>query len=568
MHPEVRGSVDGQAIDPLAAAKERWERDVLAPSLAQQPERAERFETPSHLPLERLYTPLDTADVDYLGEIGFPGQYPFTRGPYPGMYRQNLWIFGMYSGFGTAEETNARFRYLLSQGQTGFSIALDLPTQIGYDPDHPLSRGEVGKVGVSLASLEDMERLFDGIPFDQVRQIRTTANAIGPIFAAMVLAMARRRGVDPRRIKLFVQNDVLKEFIARGTQIYPPAPSLRHTVDVVEYCARQGLDTWTPLAISGYHIRDAGATAVQELAFAFSNAIAYFEEAIRRGVDVNAFAPTVWAFLSVDVSFFEEIAKLRAARRVWARLMRDRFGAAAPQAQALKIFGFTLGGRATAQQPLNNVVRVTVMALAAALGGVQTLHTTAYDEAFATPTEEAATLALRTQQVIAHETGVTDVIDGLGGSWLIERLTTEIERRVFELLRQVDELGGAVSCIESGWFQKALADQAYAYQREVEAGARPVVGVNRYATEQATRIPVFKVDPAVEARIVARLPELRARRDGQRVQEALAFVENAARRRENTMEPILAAVEAYATVGEICGALRNAWGTYRDLSVF
>ena len=560
--------MDPIAPKRMAEAKAAWERDVLGPALAQQPERRPEFLSFSGVPLERVYTPAGEEGPAYLDEIGFPGDFPFTRGPYPAMYRQNYWIFGMYSGFGSAEETNQRFRYLLSQGQTGFSVALDLPTQLGFDPDHPVSAGEVGKVGVSLASLDDMERLFQGIPFEKVRQIRTTANSIGPIFAAMVLAMARKQGVDPRTIKLFIQNDVLKEYVARGTQIYPPGPSLRHSIDVVEYCARHGLDTWTPLAISGYHIRDAGATATQELAFSFSNAIAYFDEAVRRGVDIDAFAPGIWAFLASDIFFLEEIAKFRAARRVWAKLMRDRYGATERDALALKIFGFTLGGRMTARQPLNNVVRVGIMALAAALGGVNTLHTTAFDEALAVPTEEAATLALRTQQIIAHETGVADVVDPLGGSWALERLTGEIERETFAIIGQVEKLGGAVGCIERGWFHRQLADQAYRYQREIEAEERVVVGVNRFVSEEENKVKVFQADPASEARIVARIKELKSRRDATRAAETLSRVEAAARQGENTVEPLIAAVEANATVGEICEALRRAWGTYEGNTDF
>ncbi len=546
----------------LAAAKATWERDVLGPALAYQPERWQSFETLSGIPLERLDIPGEGTAEEYLSEIGFPGAYPFTRGSYPAMYRQNYWIFGMYSGFGSAEETNRRFRYLLAQGQTGFSIALDLPTQIGYDPDHEVSSGEVGKVGVSLSSLDDMERLFDGISFDKVRQIRTTANSIGPIFAAMVIAMARKQGVDPRSIKLFIQNDVLKEYIARGTQIYPPGPSLKHSIDVVEYCARHGIDTWTPLAISGYHIRDAGATAVQELAFSFSNAIAYFNEAVSRGVDIDRFAGGIWAFLASDIHLLEEVAKFRAARRVWAKLMKERYGAMNQDAMALKIFGFTLGGRLTAQQPLNNVVRVAIMALAAALGGVNTLHTTAYDEALSVPTEEAAILALRTQQIIANEAGVTDVIDGLGGSWTVERLTGDIEKRVFHEIEKIAQLGGSVRCIESGWFQQALADQAYRYQMEVERKTRTVVGVNQYTTDAPYNAQVFKVDPTSEERILNRVREVKARRNSGAVAQTLGEVEAAARAGENTMETIIAAVEAYATVGEICDALRLAWGVY------
>lgn len=530
--------------------------------------RKQEFRTLGDLPLKGVYTPADTAGIPYETEIGRPGEYPFTRGVTPEMYRENFWIMGMYSGFGSAEEANERFRYLLSQGQTGFSIALDLPTQMGYDPDDPMARGEVGKVGVSLASLEDMERLFDGIPFARVRQIRTTANAIGPVFAAMVIAMARRQGVDPQQINLFIQNDVLKEYIARGAYIYPPGPSLRHSVDVIEYCARHGLRNWTPLAVSGYHIRDSGATAAQELAFTFANASAYFREAIRRGVRVDEFAHNIWTFLSGDIYFLEEVAKFRAARRGWAKLLRERFGATTPEAQALKIFCYTLGGRATAQQPLNNIARVAIMTLAAVLGGVQTIATTSYDEAFSVPTEEAATIALRTQQIVAHETGAADIVDPLGGAWALEALTRQLEDQVFAILDRVEQAGGAVACIESGYFQRELADAAYKYQAEVERGDRVIVGVNRFQATEEPKIPVFRPNPESERRQPERVQALRARRDGAAVQAALGRLAEAARRGENTVEPLIAAVSAYATIGEICGTLRQVWGRYTDPAAF
>ena len=468
----------------------------------------------------------------------------------------------MYSGAGTAEETNRRFKHLLSQGQTGFSVALDLPTQMGYDPDHPMARGEVGKVGVSLASLEDMERLFDGIDFTQVRQIRTTANAIGPLFAAMVIAMARRAGAGPSAINLFVQNDVLKEYFARGAYIYPPGPSLRHSVDLIEYCARNGLKNWTPLAISGYHIRDSGASAAQELAFAWADACAYFQEALRRGLKADDFAPSIWAFLAGDIHFLEEVAKFRCARRTWAHLLRERFGATTPAAQQLKIFCYTLGGRATAQQPLNNIARVAVMTLAAVFGGVQTIATTAYDEAYATPTEEAATIALRTQQMIAHEARAADVADALGGSRALEALTDQLTQQVMELLAETDRQGGAVACIENGYFQRELADAAYRYQREVDSGERVIVGVNAYRAAEEPKIPVFRPDPETEQLQLYRLNALRTRRNSSLVHAALDRLEAAARQGENCMEAMIAAVEAYATTGEICGRLRRVWGTH------
>lgn len=527
--------------------------------------RKQAFRTLGDLPLKGRYTPEDAGEI---AEIGEPGAYPFTRGVTPEMYRKNFWIMGMYSGFGSAEEANQRFRYLLSQGQTGFSVALDLPTQMGYDPDDPMARGEVGKVGVNLTSLEDMERLFSGIPFDQVRQIRTTANAIGPVFAAMVIAMARRQGVDPRQINLFIQNDVLKEYIARGAYIYPPGPSLKHSVDVIEYCAQHGLRNWTPLAVSGYHIRDSGSTAVQELAFTFANASAYFAEALRRGVPVDDFAHNIWTFLAGDIYFLEEVAKFRAARRVWAKLLKERFGATSPEAQSLKIFCYTLGGRASAQQPLNNIARVAVMTLAAVLGGVQTIATTSYDEAYATPTEEAATIALRTQQIIAHETGAADIVDALGGSWALEALTSQVEEQVLATMEKVEQAGGAVACIENGFFQRELTDAAFRYQRELDSGERVVVGVNAFKAKEEPSIPVFKPNPESELRQIDRVRALRNRRDNAAVEAALGVLESAARNGENTMEPIIQAVSAYATIGEICGTLRKVWGRYSDPAAF
>lgn len=526
--------------------------------------RKKEFRTPSGLELKPVYTAEDAPSP----ELGRPGEYPFTRGVTRDMYRQNFWIMGMYSGFGSAEEANQRFRYLLSQGQTGFSVALDLPTQMGYDPDDAMARGEVGKVGVSLASLEDMERLFDGIPFGQVRQIRTTANAMGPIFAAMVIAMCRRQGADPRSINLFIQNDVLKEYIARGAYIYPPGPALRHSVDVIEYCARNGLKNWTPLAVSGYHIRDSGSTAVQELAFTLANAVAYLTEAVRRGVPIDDFAPNIWTFLAGDIHFLEEVAKFRCARRTWAKLLRERFGAALPDAQALKIFCYTLGGRLTAQQPLNNIARVAVMTLAAVLGGVQTIATSSYDEAYSTPTEEAATIALRTQQIIAHETGAADLVDALGGSWALEALTDRMEEQVFAALAKVEQAGGSVACIESGWFQRELADAAYRHQVEVDKAERVVVGVNAFKADDEPAIPVFRPNPESERTQGERVRALRSRRDAGAVAAALARIEAAARSGENCMEPIIEAVSAYATVGEICGVLRKVWGRYTDGGAF
>ncbi|MCL4702205.1 MAG: methylmalonyl-CoA mutase [Burkholderiaceae bacterium] len=530
--------------------------------------RKAEFRTSDGIVLERVYGPTADDSADFRDRIGLPGEFPFTRGADPEMYRRAFWIMGMYSGAGNAEETNKRFRYLLSQGQTGFSIALDLPTQMGYDPDDPKARGEVGKIGVSLASLEDFELLFDGIPLEDIRQIRTTANAISPLFAAMVIAMARRKGIDPGNIKLFLQNDVLKEYVARGTYIYPPGPSLKHSVDVIEYCASNGLENWTPMSVAGYHIRDSGATPAQELAFCLANAMAYFREAKSRGIEADRFAQNIWMFLAGDINLLEEVAKFRCARRIWAKLMRDRFGARIPETQALKIFCYTLGGRLTAQQPLNNIARVAIMTLGAVLGGVQTLATSSYDEAYSTPTEESAAIALRIQQIVAHESGVADIVDALGGSWAVEALTDQLEDRVMAMLSDVEERGGAVACIESGYFQREISGAAYRHQCEVDSAERVVVGVNAFEAPEKTKIHLYRPDPEIEQRQVARIRALRKRRNQGAVESALAALEAVARSGGNTIDSTVACVEAYATTGEICATLRRVWGRYEDRIVF
>ncbi len=548
--------------------RRRWEQEVLEPALAADPERAPAFATSSGIPLERVYGPeeLAAAGFDYASDLGYPGAFPYTRGITPTMYRSRLWVMGLYSGYGSAEEANRRYRLLLTQGQTGFSIALDLPTQCGYDADHPMARGEVGRVGVHIGSLADMERLLDGIDLEQVRQIRTTANAIGPIMVALYLAVFEKRGIDPRRTRMFIQNDVLKEYIARGTYIFPPAAGLKLSADVIEYCARH-LPTWTPLAMSGYHIRDSGSTAAQELAFTFANGIAYIEETRRRGLPVDAFAPQVWAFLAASIDVLEEVAKFRAARRVWARLMRDRFGAQDPESLKLRIFAYTLGGNLTAQQPLNNIARVALETLAAALGGVQTLATSSYDEALALPTEEAATVALRTQQIVAHEAGVTGTVDPLGGAYAVEVLTCRLEQQVRDYLRQIDALGGAVRCIENGYYHRELAEAGYRHQQQIERRERIVVGVNAYRDDTPVRIPLFRVDPAVEQRQIERLRQLRAGRDPAAVSRALDALARAARAGENVIPALVDAVRAYATVGEICDTLRRVYGVYAGARV-
>ncbi len=533
-------------------------------ALAQEPQRRETFTTDSGLPLEAVYTPasLEEQGFDFQQDLGYPGFYPFTRGISPAMYRRDFWIMGQYSGFGSAEEANERYRMLLAQGQTGFSIALDLPTQMGYDADHPLVEGEVGKVGVHLGSLADVERLFEGIDLEEVRQIRTTANAIGPIFLAFCVAAFEKQGVDPSNVRIFIQNDVLKEYISRGTYIFPPRPSLKLSTDVIEYCARY-LPKWVPLAMSGYHIRDSGSTASQELAFTFANALAYIESALARGLGIDDFAPQLFTFLSASIDFLEEVAKFRAARRFWARLMRTRFGAQNPESMKLRILAYTLGGNLVAQQPLNNIVRVTVEALAAVLGGVQTIATSSFDEAYCLPSPEAVTVALRTQQIIAHEIGVTNLVDALGGSYALEHLTTRIEREVGEIIERVEAMGGAVACIEQGFFQQELLNAAYRRQKAIESRDKVIVGLNMYQDEhEKVNIPLFKVDPESERRQVQRLRELRATRDAEAVARTLSAVEAAARRDENIIPATIEAVKAYATLGEICDALRRVYGSH------
>jgi methylmalonyl-CoA mutase N-terminal domain/subunit len=502
--------------------------------------------------------------ADYAPEDGeHPGEYPYTRGisAAPGP-----WIMGQYAGFGTAAETNARFRALLEAGLTGFSVALDLPTQMGLDSDDPRAAGEVGKVGVAIDSLADIEILMDGIPLERISQARTTANSIGYIWAAMFIALAEQRGLDPNAFGMFIQNDVLKEYIARGTQIFPPGPSLRLSVDVLEHVARH-IPRWVPLAVSGYHIRESGADAAQEIAFTFANAVAYLDATVARGVSIDAIAPTLFTFLSANMELLQEVAKFRAARRVWARLIRSRYGARDPRSEQLRIFVFTAGSSLTAQQPLNNVVRTAVEAVTAALGGVQTLHISAYDEALGVPSEAAATLALRTQQIVAFETGLTDTVDPLGGSHAVEELTAELAAAIEELLAEIESRGGALACIESGWFEREIAASAYRQARLVEAGEKAVIGVNRFAVPSAPLEP-FRIDASVEQRQRDALAAIRRSRSSEAVERALGRVEATARAEENIIPACVEAVKAYATVGEIVGRLRRVFGEWQPSSVF
>ncbi|MCL6431181.1 MAG: methylmalonyl-CoA mutase family protein [Anaerolineae bacterium] len=533
---------------------ERWEEQVLKPALSRFPERRERFD------LARLYTPLDVAG-SYEEALGFPGEYPFTRGVQPTMYRGRLWTMRQYAGYATAAESNRRYRYLLAQGQTGLSVAFDLPTQIGYDSDHPLAEGEVGRVGVAIDSLEDMERLFEGIPLEQV-STSMTINAPAAVLLAMCVAVAEKQGTSPARLRGTVQNDILKEYVARGTYIFPPGPSMRLTTDIFRF-GKEHLPEWNVISVSGYHIREAGATAVQEVAFTLANAIAYVQAAIDAGLDVDDLGGQVSFFFAAHSNLLEEVAKFRAARRLWARIMRERFRARNPRSWMLRFHTQTAGSTLTAQQPENNIVRVALQALAAVLGGTQSLHTNSRDEALSLPTEESAAIALRTQQIIAHESGVADTVDPLGGSYCVEALTDRIEEEASRYIAEIDRLGGALRAIETGFISREIQASAYHYQREIEGRERIVVGVNQYVTGEAAHGQLLRVDPKVQEEQVARLKALRASRDTARVQAALAALEEAARGDANLMPPILEAVRAYATLGEICDVLRRVFGEYR-----
>ena len=537
--------------------KERWERETVEPVLRRHAERRERFETTSGIEVERLYDPSD-ADIDYSEDLGYPGEFPYTRGVYPTMYRGRLWTMRQYAGFGTAEETNRRYRYLLDHGQTGLSVAFDLPTQMGYDSDHSMATGEVGRVGVAIDTLDDMRTLFDEIPLERV-SVSMTINSTAAILLALYVALADERGVPRDKIAGTIQNDVLKEYIARGTYIYPVEPSLRLITDIFAFCARE-VPRWNTISISGYHIREAGATAAQEIAFTFANALEYVKRALAAGLEVDTFAPRLSFFFAAHNDLFEEVAKFRAARRLWARLMRERYDAS-DESCRLRFHTQTGGVTLTAQQPLNNVVRVTVQALAAVLGGTQSLHTNAYDEALALPTEESVRLALRTQQVLASESGVSETIDPLGGSYYVESLTDALEAKARGYLEKVDEIGGAAKAI--AFFQEAIHQAAYEHQLEVESGERRIVGVNAYRTEEGPpRIeqPDF---PALERRQKERLADVRRTRDDAAVRQALESVREAARGSDNLMPPIIEAVKAMATLGEISDTLREEWGVYR-----
>ena len=557
----VLGFGDGEGEDP---GRDAWRATLRDKARAGAAERRDPFATSSGIEVRDLYTPADIAGLDEGRDLGRPGEFPFTRGVQPTMYRSRFWTMRQYAGFATAEETNRRFRYLLEQGQTGLSVAFDLPTQMGYDSDAPAAEGEVGRVGVPISSLADMAVLLDGLPLGQV-STSMTINATAPILLALYVAAAEAQGVPRASIGGTTQNDILKEYIARGTYIFPPRPSMRLVTDVFEFCAAE-LPRWNTISISGYHMREAGATAAQELAFTLADAIAYVDAAVARGLDVDDFAGRLSFFFAAWSELFEEAAKFRAARRMWATIMKERFGAKTDRARALRFHGQTAGMTLTAQQPLNNVVRVTMQTLAAVLGGCQSLHTNSYDEALGLPTADAVTIALRTQQIVANESGVADFVDALGGAYAIESLTNRIETEANKYLARIDELGGMVPAIEQGYPQREIQNSAYAYQIEVEKKQRIIVGVNEFV-QDSPRVDVMKIDPRIERDQVERVRAVRARRDAARHAEALRRIEAAATGTDNLLPLILDAVKAEATVGEVAGVLRNIWGEHQETLV-
>jgi len=546
--------------------KQEWRETTLASALKRAAERQEKFETSSGLEIDTVYTPEDLVNFDYTRDLGYPGGYPFTRGVQANMYRGRIWTIRQYAGFGTAEETNQRYRYLLEQGQTGLSIAFDLPTQIGYDSDHPLARGEVGKVGVAIDSLRDMEVLFQDIPLEKV-STSMTINATAPVLLAMYIALGKKQGVEPAKLNGTTQNDILKEYIARGTHIFPPRPSMRLTTDIFAYCAEQ-VPRWNTISISGYHIREAGSTAAQEIGFTLANGIAYVQAAIDAGLDVDTFGPRLSFFFNSHINFFEEIAKFRAARRLWAKIMKERFGAKDSRSWMLRFHTQTAGCSLTAQQPHNNIVRTALEALAATLGGTQSLHTNSFDEAYAPPSEEAVTIAVRTQQILGYESDITAVVDPLGGSYYIEHLTDSLEKEAGDYITKIDSIGGAVAAIEHGYQQREIQDSSYRYQKEIESGKRTGVGVNKFVSSYPKIVGLLRVKPEVEKKQRERTAQVRKDRNNSNVHQALKRLEDVARSKDNTMPAFLECVEAYATEGEICDVLRKIFSTQKEFLVF
>jgi methylmalonyl-CoA mutase N-terminal domain/subunit len=552
----------------LTSKKQSWETETLNKQLSAHPESRDEFKTISDVPVKRLYTPLDLNETnfDYQTDLGFPGEYPYTRGVQPTMYRGRFWTMRQYAGFGTAEESNKRYKYLLEHGGSGLSVAFDLPTQMGYDSDFTLARGEVGKVGVAIDSLKDMETLFDGIPLDKV-STSMTINSPAAILLAMYIAVGEQQGVEPAKLTGTIQNDVLKEYIARGTYIFPPKPSLRIITDIFEYCS-EATPRWNTISISGYHIREAGSTAVQEIAFTLANAITYVQAAVDNGLDIDAFAPRLAFFFNSHLDFFEEIAKFRAVRRLWARLMKERFGAKHPNSLRLRFHTQTAGCSLTAQQTENNVVRVALQALASVLGGTQSLHTNSMDEAWALPSETAVRVALRTQQVIAHESGVANSIDPVAGSYYIENFTNKIETETMQYLEKIENMGGMLTAIENGYPQREIHESAYSYQQAVERNERVVIGVNKYQSAGKPTIELLRVNPGVEQQQLDKLQKLKNERDNQKVNSSLTELRRVAKSDENLMPSIIDAVKQYTTLGEICDVLRAEFGTFKPADSF
>jgi methylmalonyl-CoA mutase, N-terminal domain len=546
----------------VAGSYEEWDERTVQPALRKAPERKD-FKTNSGLPIKRLYTPEDLAGQVYERDLGYPGQYPFTRGVQPTMYRSRFWTMRQYAGFSSATESNKRYHYLLSQGQTGLSVAFDLPTQMGYDADHPMSDGEVGKVGVSICSLDDMEDLLHGLPLDKI-STSMTINSTASILLALYIAVAKKNGIAPKKINGTVQNDILKEYIARGTYIYPPEPSLRLVTDTIAYCTHE-VPNWNTISISGYHIREAGSTAVQEVAFTLADGIAYVEAARATGQDIDKFAARLSFFFNAHNDFLEEIAKFRAARRLWAKIMRERFKAQDPRSWMLRFHTQTAGSMLTAQQVETNIVRVTVQALSAVLGGTQSLHTNGMDEALALPTEKAARIALRTQQILAYESNVADTVDPLAGSYYIEALTDKIEQQAQDYLDKIDAMGGTLKALENGFFHQEIDEAAFQWQTEVESGKRVIVGVNKFTIPEEDRVERLALNPALRAEQIARLAALRSRRDQTEVQARLQALTQAAEGSDNLMPHIIGCVESLVTLGEICDALRKVFGVYRPI---
>jgi len=545
----------------LADALKNWDENLVKKTIEKYPERQKDFHTISNVPISRIYTPLDNQDIDYERDLGFPGEYPFTRGVQPTGYRGRFWTMRQYSGFATAKESNERFKFLLEQGQTGLSIAFDLPTQIGYDSDHPLAQGEVGKVGVAIDSLADMEVLFDGIPLDKV-STSMTINAPAAVLLAMYIAVAKKQEVPMEKLRGTIQNDILKEYVARGTYIFPPAPSMRLITDVFKFCS-QKMPLWNTISISGYHIREAGSTAVQEVAFTLADGIAYVQAAIDAGLDVDDFASRLSFFFGSHSDFVEEICKFRAARRLWARIMQERFKATNENSLRMRFHTQTAGCTLTAQQPDNNVVRVTLQALQAVLGGTQSLHTNSRDEALSLPTEDSVQIALRTQQIIAYESGVADTVDPLAGSYFIESLTNEIERQANEYIKKIDELGGAPKAIEKGYIQKEIHEAAYSFQKLIDEKKRVVVGVNKFTVEEDQKFAYLRVNPEAEKEQIEQLAAVRRKRNETKVEKCLNELRKCAEGDENVVPAILDAVKVYCTLGEICGVLREVFGEYK-----